>query len=548
MEPTSGRTRSADHPAARAEQLAQPRSSDQRADLDQASAAQQRTVVVLDETEVEDDDPGSERDRGVDLVVRAAARPTGSGDPGTTRAGGGLIIRAYVFTLDPTPAQQRMLASHCGAARFAFNHMLGLVRASLGQREAERSYGVAEDALTPAASWSAYSLRKHWNAIKDEVAPWWAENSKEAYASGCADLAAALRNWGDSRRGSRRGRAMGFPGFRGKRRIASCTFTTGIIRVEPDRRHVTLPRLGTLHVHETTRRLGRLIERGRTRVTLATVSYRRGRWQVSLLAQVEAGEPHHERTGTAVGVDLGVRDLLVAATPDGQEVLRVPAPELMRTLDRRKRALQRRYRNRQGPRKGVCPSKRWLRARHRIDRCDWAGARVREDLLHKVTADLAKRFETVVVEDLNVAGMMTRGGAHKRGLNRAVARSGMATTRRLLAYKTTWAGGNLVVVDRFYPSSKTCSECGATKAKLLLSERTYLCPSCGCVVDRDLNAAVNLARQGLSGAAESGPVDGRGAERKTGAPSGVAAAGDEASTLQPARASDKDRLLVTAGS
>lgn len=183
-------------------------------------------------------------------------------------------------------------------------------------------------------------------------------------------------------------------------------------------------------------------------------------------------------------------------------------------------------------------------AAHR--RCDWTTARIREDLLHKVTTDLTRRFETVVVEDLNVAGMMTRGGAHKRGLNRGITRSAMATVRRMLTYKTDQAGGQLHVVDRFYPSSKTCSECASVKAKLLLSERTYTCLNCGCATDRDLNAAINLARQGLSITAGSGPVAGRGAKRKTDSPSGLAAAGDETSTSPSPRTLDEDRLLATA--
>ena len=454
------------------------------------------------------------------------------------------MIRAYVFALDPTPAQERGLRSHCGASRYAFNHMLGLVRMNLNQRSAERSYGVDAN-LTPALGWSLYTLRKHWNTVKAQVAPWWGEISKEAFASGCADLAVALKNWADSRQGKRRGRLVGFPRFRSRRTVMSCTFTTGPIRVEPDRHHVTLPRLGRLHVHEGTARLGRLIASGRARITQATISYRRGRWQVSLLTHVEQAHRPHPQPGTTVGVDLGVKDMLVAATPIGVEVLRVAVPERLRDLDRRKRALQRRARHRQNPSKGVAPSKRWSRAQRRVDRMDWRTAAMREDLLHQATTDLARRFETVVVEDLNVAGMMTRGGVYKRGLNRGIARSAMATTRRLLTYKTAWAGGRLHVVDRWYPSSKTCSECGATKAKLLLSERTYACPSCGCVVERDLNAAVNLAKQATAG---SGPVAGRGAEQKTSASSGARAAGHEASTSQPLRASDEDRRLATVGS
>ena len=96
----------------------------------------------------------------------------------------GWTAQAYRFALDPTPAQASMPESHCGAARFAFNHMLGVVKANLDQRSAERSSGVAEQELTPAQGWSLAPLRKTWNAGKDEVAPWWPANSKEAYNSG----------------------------------------------------------------------------------------------------------------------------------------------------------------------------------------------------------------------------------------------------------------------------------------------------------------------------------------------------------------------------
>lgn len=454
------------------------------------------------------------------------------------------MIRAYTFALDPTPAQERALRSHCGAARFAYNHMLGVIVAVMDQREAERTYGVADPNLTPRMGWSAYSLRKEWNARKDEVAPWWADVSKEAFASGCSALASALDAWLKSRTGKRSGARVGWPRFKSRRSAMSCTFTTGTIRLEGDRRHVTLPRLGTIHLHENARRLARLIEQGRARITRATVSLHRGRWRVSLLAHVDQPDPLPSRGGV-VGVDLGVKDLIVAATPDGHEVMRLPVPERLRALEQRKRALQRRSRNRQGPRRGVAPSNRWRRAQRQIDRIDWASASLREDVLHKATTALAKTFGTVVVEDLNVRGMATRGGAFKTGLNRGVHRAAMATTRAMLAYKTVREGGSVVVVDRFYPSSKTCSDCGSVRAKLALSERTYTCTTCGVAVDRDLNAAVNLARQGLAG---SGPVTGRGAERKTTPPSGEVAAGDEASTSQDESPSDEDRLLATAGS
>ncbi|MFF1604160.1 helix-turn-helix domain-containing protein, partial [Streptomyces mirabilis] len=153
-----------------------------------------------------------------------------------------IVTHAYRFALDPTPGQVGALLRHAGAARVAFNWGIAQVKANLGQREAERSYGMAEADPTPSFGWSMYSLRKAWNAAKREVAPWWAECSKEAYATGLDQLARALKNWSGSKRGKRKGPRMGFPRYKSKRKTTpSVRFTTGTIRLEDDRRHVTLP-------------------------------------------------------------------------------------------------------------------------------------------------------------------------------------------------------------------------------------------------------------------------------------------------------------------
>jgi putative transposase len=122
-------------------------------------------------------------------------------------------------------------------------------------------------------------------------------------------------------------------------------------------------------------------------------------------------------------------------------------------------------------------------------------ANLRADAVHKATSMLAARYETVVIEDLNVAGM-TRN--HR--LARAISDQGFGAARRMLGYKTAWNGGTLITADRWYPSSKTCSGCGTVKAKLPLSERTYRCDACGLIADRDMNAARNLLKLAASGA------------------------------------------------
>ncbi len=140
------------------------------------------------------------------------------------------MIRAYLFALDPTDQQVEAMRSHCGAARVAYNWCLAQVLANWAQRAAEQTYGLTGDQLTPWINTSAYSLRKAWNAAKHEAAPWWAENSKEAYATGCANLATAL--------GNRRGGRARMPRFKSKRRARpTCRFTTGSFGLARDRRH-----------------------------------------------------------------------------------------------------------------------------------------------------------------------------------------------------------------------------------------------------------------------------------------------------------------------
>jgi transposase len=154
-----------------------------------------------------------------------------------------MTILACRFALDPTPAQERALRSHAGAARVAFNWGLGRVKAVMGQRAAESAYGITGDGLTPGISWSLYSLRKDWNAAKDTVAPWWGDCSKEAFNTGLDQLARALKNWGDSRKGKRKGKPVGFPRFKSRRKARpSIRFTTGAFRCE--NRHAVLPRIG----------------------------------------------------------------------------------------------------------------------------------------------------------------------------------------------------------------------------------------------------------------------------------------------------------------
>jgi putative transposase len=406
----------------------------------------------------------------------------------------GTVTQAYRFALDPTPRQRRALASHCGAARVAHNWGLALVKTRLGQHQSDPLVQVP---------WSLPDLRWEWNRAKHEVAPWWAENSKEAYNSGLDGLAKALENWSDSRRGCRKGRPVGFPRFKKKGRARdACRFTTGAIRVLPDRKHVQLPRIGVLKTHESTRKLARRLEQGTARILAATISRQAGRWSVSFTVEVERAVSVRNGKTTVVGVDVGIRHLAVLSTGAPP----IPNP---RALEGSLRALRRVSRElaRREPGSG-----RRYRARCRLARIHGRAANLRRDAMHKLTTSLATEHGIVVVEQLNVAGMV-----RNRRLARALSDTGMAELRRQLTYKTTRYGSRLVVADPFYPSSKTCSACGWVKAKLTLAERTFACEACGLAVDRDLNAARNLAKLAQH-VAQSGweTRNARGADRSPG--------------------------------
>jgi putative transposase len=386
-----------------------------------------------------------------------------------------VVVQAYRFALDPSPAQQRALVSHAGAARFAWNWGLARCRE---RYDAERKW------------YSAVELHRMWNAEKkaDPGLAWWRENSKCAYQEAFRDLDRALGEFIRSKNGQRNGKRLGFPRWKKRGRCKdSFRFSTGVMRC--DRSAVTLPRLGRITTHESTRKLGRRLENGSARILSATVSRTAQRWHVSFTVEVERDIPgRHARPGSAVGIDLGVKTLLTGVDDTGT-VVNVDGPRPLRAALRKlKRAGRAHSRKASG-------SANRRKSAARLARIHARAANVRADALHKATTSLARRYQTVVIEDLNVAGM-----TRNRRLARALCDQGFGQARRMLEYKTRWNGGRLVLAGRFYPSTKTCSGCGAVKAKLSLSERTYRCERCGLVLDRDVNAARNLLHLAASGA------------------------------------------------
>lgn len=201
-----------------------------------------------------------------------------------------------------------------------------------------------------------------------------------------------------------------------------------------------------------------------------------GRWFVTLAVDVEAPAALGP-TGDVVGVDLGLKDFAVLST--GQ---RIPHPRHMERGERRLKRYQRMMARKQ---RGSANRKK---AKAKVARAHSKVRDARRDFLHKASTDLVRRFDAVAVEDLNVAGMV-----RNRSLAKSISRTGWAEFRTLLAYKAHRDGRTLAVVERWYPSSKTCSGCGHLLARLSLSTRAWTCPTCRAPHDRDINAAKNIA-------------------------------------------------------
>ena len=377
------------------------------------------------------------------------------------------MFEAVKVALDPTPAQERLMLSHAGAARFAYNAALAHVKAAIEAGEKPE--------------WSLFSLQRWWNANKDTLAvdsdgiPWWSENSKCAAETGLRWLADGLSNWSKSRKGKRKGRRVGFPKFKSKDRetprfsySTSTSYGGGPIKGDP--KALWLPRIGRVHCFENV-----AARVDGARVVRMTISRRAGRWYAALT--VERDEPvKNALKGGAVGIDLGVKTL--ATLSDGTVI---PNPHHLQADEwRLKRAQKALNRKKIG-------SKRRAKARERVARIHARITNRRNDTLHKLTTRLAQTYSDISIEDLNVAGMVKN---HR--LAKAVQDVSFYELRRQLEYKTARTGAKLHFVDRWYPSSKTCSNCGSVKAKLSLKERVYRCDECGFTIDRDLNAAINI--------------------------------------------------------
>jgi putative transposase len=367
------------------------------------------------------------------------------------------IQRAYKTELALNNEQTTACRKHAGAARWAYNW--GLAR----KQESYHATGKSP---------SAMDLHRELNTLKQTQVPWLYEVSKCAPQEALRNLDSAFAHFFRraqlKKAGKHRGK-LGYPQRKTRKRGLGSFRLTGAIAVFPDA--VQLPRLGRLRLKER----GYLPTSG-VRILSATVGEHAGHWYVSVLVEQEHVAPTNQ--GPVVGVDLGVKRL--ATLSDGTtEANPRHLRSCLKKLKRCQRAVSRK-------RKGSCNRRK---AVQRLACLHRRVAHQRANTLHQFTSRLAKTKAVVVIEDLHVSGML-----RNHHLAQAIGDVGFYEFRRQLTYKAAWYGCRVVVASRWEPSSKTCSGCGWEDEDLALADRTFCCERCGQVLDRDLNAAINLAQ------------------------------------------------------
>lgn len=364
------------------------------------------------------------------------------------------MLRAHKIRLYPNDKQVTYFAKACGTARFAYNW---------GLAEWKRRYEAGEPV-------NEGILRKELNAIKREQFPWMLEVTKCAPQLAIKNnLNSAFRNFF---RGLKQGKQVGFPKFHKKGVNDSFTLSNDQFQVRD--KSVKIPNLGWVRLAENLRFNGKLLS--------ATISRTADKWFISIQIEMPDSEIP-VRENQVAGVDLGISNL--ATLSDGTEIVGSKASrKYEKQLERLNQSLARKV----GAKKGEKKSNNFMKAKTKLSRLYAKMANLRNDETHKLTTMLVQNYTLIGIEDLNVKGMMSN---HK--LARSVADMSFFEFRRQLEYKANAIGTEIVVADQWYPSSKTCSNCGVVKSKdeLTLAMRTYQC-ECGLEIDRDVNAAINL--------------------------------------------------------
>ena len=369
------------------------------------------------------------------------------------------MLISHKIELTPNMEQTIFFSKCSGTARFAYNWALA---------EWRRLYASGEKV-------NEAGLRKQLNSIKKDMYPWMLEVPKSVVQQSIKNLGDAFTNFfRRAKSGKCKKKELGYPKFKSKRgkRNTGFRIDNGEVVIDYKNQSLYVPKLGYVKMRELPRYEGQIFK--------AIISKQADRWYVSLGIKTDC-QPAVSESQAFVGVDLGVNTLAQLSTGESF-IAPKPYKFYLKKLKRAQRRLS----------KAKLGSSNRDKRRLAVAKLHKRIANIRNDYLHKLTTYLAKKFLVISIEDLNVKGML----ASDR-LSRAIADLGFYEFRRQLEYKTIKFGSKLVLVDRWFPSSKTCSRCGCVKSDLGRGDRTYVCSECGFTLDRDLNASFNMLLKGL---------------------------------------------------
>ena len=382
--------------------------------------------------------------------------------------------KTHKIKLYPSVGQEILLGKSCGVARFSFNWALAKWK------------GLYEQGEKP----SAYSLVKLQNSIKREEWPWMLEVSKNCPQHAIHNVEKAWKNYFRrlkdgtiekqkkeyiQKRKSKglevnknKLKSIGKPKFKKKGGVGSFVAIENRHTFKQEGKKIKLPKIGWVKCAEDLRFEGKV-----NNVVVKEVA---GMWFATV--NIETETPTLKRKGenqSIVGVDFGIKNLMTLS--DGTVIENPKALESnLKKLQREQRKLSRK----------VYKSNNWYKQKDKVAKVHYKVSNIRSNAIHQSTSMLVKNYDVIVIEDLDVGSM--KGN---RRFNRLISDVGFYSMRQALEYKSEWNGNKLIIADRYFPSSQTCSACG-NQRKIHLSERIYKC-ECGHNQDRDLNAAINLA-------------------------------------------------------
>jgi putative transposase len=354
---------------------------------------------------------------------------------------------AHTIRLYPTETQETFFKKACGVARVAYNY-------GLTEYQKQRKEG-----FKPKIN----DIKKQFNQEKKTLYPWMSETNKDANQQPFTSLQSAFTRFFKH--------LSKYPKF--KKKGIKDSFYISNDKFDVEENKFWIPKLGWVKGAESLRFAGKIMS--------AVVRRKANYWFVVVSVKTDKTFVTCDNQAV-VGVDLGIKTLAILS--DGKVIESVnPLKIRLNKLKLLQGWVSRKVKGSSNRRK----------ANQRVSKVHYEVACLRKDILNKLTTYLCENYQVIVIEDLNVSGMLKN---HKLAFS--ISDLGFGEFRRQLEYKSILHGNTLIVADRWFPSSKMCSGCGNVKETLLLSEREYICEKCGMVIDRDFNAAINLRNYGLN--------------------------------------------------